>query len=75
MFVPVLIEAGVFAFEVCDMEDGSYMVSYRTKNDNDVCMLKEYERSKLTEEQRKWKCDLCYRGWNDCDGHIGEGFQ
>ena len=34
-----------FNFEVVDLEDGNFVVEYRTKNDNDVCIIKEYHLS------------------------------
>ena len=43
--LPLLVNL-VFAFEVVNLEDGNFLIEYRTKNDNDMVLLREYEASK-----------------------------
>lgn len=39
-----------YAFEVINLEDGNYLIEYRSKTDNDMCLIRDYEASK--NEQR-----------------------
>jgi hypothetical protein len=36
--------SNTFAFEVINLEDGNFYVEYRSKNDNDVCLLRDYQK-------------------------------
>jgi len=39
--IPQIIAANL-NFEVVNLEDGNYLIECRSKNDNDVCLIKEH---------------------------------